>query len=509
MTTEGLTRLALSCAPFSLQQLADLIHDASGDPGRNKPVDQVRYLASYLSNKELRAATVLVERPYVDRHWMEEYAGYYATMLEPPAQKAVRLHFFAAKVTKNDFNAAIRELAEGRQDAAQQLQDAYIGYSVIRPLPSAPIGRTVLRPYSGDPRRCFAPAAMVSRVHLAGLSLTVQGLPFQQQDQGVGACATTAIWSALAKVMRNDGQRPPTPLAITKAATEHGVQTRAFPASGGLDLEQMASAIHLSGYQPHLFQVSNRFESFILALGCYLRSGIPVVVRVASGGGTHAMTLVGFRESETLGQDDTVIPLRKKYSLRARGVVRWYVHDDRLGPYARLGLERPDGESTLHNLRLEPLEAGFEHFEDDMSFLDALVPLYPKLRLTAEELVEFALDMLPPLFDLIGDHGAEHLYVEPRFDLGGNYVDAVYALPIATERKVAIVTSMLLSRYVGILSWFLGNEWICDIIYDTTDLRRDMSSAPPILGIIPRREAWLKSLETIRETWLGPRPVIA
>ncbi len=430
-------RLTLRCERFTRDKLAAVVGELSGASNVREPVDQVRYLALYLSGTELATRTMLVERPYVDRHWMEEYAGYYATMLAPPAQKTARLHFFAEELELDDILAVLRELATG---------------------------------------------------------------------------ATTALWSALAKVMRNDGQRHPTPLAITRAATEHGVQSRAFPASAGLDLEQMASAIHRTGYQPHVFQVSDQFESFILALGCYLRSGIPVVARVRSEQGDHAMTLAGFRHEDALGERDIMIrSQRPSYTLRARGIARWYVHDDRLGPYARLDFKEKSLEGsqevTWHELCFVPQEAGFEA----MRFVDALVPLYPKLRLTAEELIDFAFDMLPWMSYLAKTLEHEDgLHVEPRFALGGDYLAELHSKPIDAERKIAFVTTTLLSRYVGILSWFVGEEWICDVVHDTTDLRRDPLSEPPILGIIPRYAAWVNTLEQFRqEGLLGARPVIA
>ena len=356
---------------------------------------------------------------------------------------------------------------------------------------------------------------MANRVHLAGLALVIEGLPFQQQDQGVGACATTALWSALAKVMRTDGQRPPTPLAITAAATEQRVQARAFPAVAGLDLDQMAMAIHATGYQPHVFlQISGEAEIFVLALKCYLRSGIPVIVRVRIEGELHAMTLAGFRDCATLGTDDIAIHFGQRVQrvLRSRGVARWYVHDDRLGPYARIGFEQKEGKILHHRLQLLPLTDGFEDFQKTMTFSDALVPLYPKLRLTAEELVALACDILPRIAFLArmsdDEMSDDELYVEPRFWLGGDYLAELYNRPIAPERIIELATTMLLSRYVGILSWWRGDDWICDVVYDTTDVRRDMRSAPPILGIIPRDEGWLESIERLRGATLGPRPVI-
>lgn len=242
-------RLSLRCEPFG--KLVDCVRDASCTPSGSAalPCDQVRYLVSYLGHPEISAKTILVEDPYVDRHWLEEYSGYYATLLDPPRPKATRLHFFDEPWTLDEFKGHLAVAIEGGGE--NQISGHYLGFAVIRPLPAAPLGRTVLRTYRGVSERCFAPAAITHRVHLAGLTIELEGLPFQQQDQGVAACATTAVWSALTKVIRTDGGRAPTPFSVTVAATDHRVQARAFPALAGLDLDQMATAIHAFGYQPH------------------------------------------------------------------------------------------------------------------------------------------------------------------------------------------------------------------------------------------------------------------
>jgi hypothetical protein len=366
----------------------------------------------------------------------------------------------------------------------------------------------VLRPYHGNTQRCFAPAQLTHRVHLAGLTIELAGLPFQQQDQGVAACATTAVWSALTKVIRTDGGRAPTPFSVTEAATDHRVQARAFPATAGLDLDQMATAIHEFGYQPHVFQQAGEPDEFFLALKTYLRSGIPVIVRArVMDAELHALTLVGFRELPQapasaaldlqVGGDGT--------KLRSRGIERWYVHDDRLGAYARLGFIADDGERPTH-LKLLPTMEGFEHLEKPMVFADAIVPLYPKLRLTAEELVEFGIDLSPTVRFLA--NGEENLHVEPRFVLGGEYLHLVHSRPLDRGRIVAICTTLALSRYVGVISWFRGDEWLLDAVYDTTDLRRGDASRPPLLALIPRNAGWVASLEQLRPVRFGDGPSI-
>lgn len=231
-------------------------------------------------------------------------------------------------------------------------------------------------------------------------------------------------------------------------------------------------------------------------------------MRVGIGLETHALTFVGFREERDLGGDkDIQISINEKPRFRSRGVVRWYVHDDRLGPYARLGFGLDEaGRVSYDKIGLLPTEAGFEEFETEMVFSVALVPLYPKLRLTAEELVEFALNLLPTIVYL---SGSDNIYVEPRFCLGGDYLAGLQESPLETRRLVALSTRLVLSRYVGVLRWYVGEDWICHIVYDTTDLRRDSRAHPPILALIPKDSMWIERLETMRDIRFGPLPRIA
>ncbi|TMQ09586.1 MAG: hypothetical protein E6J91_29925 [Deltaproteobacteria bacterium] len=501
-------RLSLRCEPFD--RLEVCISEASCAPTGSsaKPGDQVRYLASYLRNPEVGANTIVVEHPYVDRHWLEEYAGYYATLLDPPRPKATRLHFFDASWTMDEFMAQLG-LAIDRGDS-NDIAKHYIGFSVIRPLAAAPLGRTVLRPYRRVAERCFAPAALTHRVHLAGLTIEVEGLPFQQQDQGVAACATTALWSALTKVIRTDGGRAPTPFAVTVAATDQHVQARAFPALGGLDLEQMASAIHAFGYQPHVFQRASEADDFVLSLKTYLRSGLPVIVRArVVDRDLHAFTLVGYRERSGEEDDagDLEIKIGDQTKLRARGVKRWYSHDDRFGAYARLGFVDDEGEQRHTCLRLLPTEPGFEHLETPMVFCDAIVPLYPKLRLTAEELIAYAIDLSPTVRFLARDE--VNLHVALQFILGGEYLSRLHKQAMDHDRIVQICTTLALSRYVGVISWYRGDHWALDAVYDTTDLRRGDVSRPPLLALVPLNPGWIAALEQIRSLRFGDGPLIA
>jgi hypothetical protein len=141
-----------------------------------------------------------------------------------------------------------------------------------------------------------------------------------------------------------------------------------------------------------------------------------------------------------------------------------------------------------------------------MTFLDAIVPLYPKLRLTAEELLEFSVDLFPPVRVLAGQR--DDVYAEPRFMLGGEYLRMLHDRPIDHGRIIQLCTSLALSRYVGVTTWMCGEEWILDAIYDTTDLRRGDASCTPLLALVPRDPDWLRRLEQFRPLRFGDRPVI-
>src|SRR6185436_2293593 len=92
---------------------------------------------------------------------------------------------------------------------------------------------------------------------LAGIPLRVRGVPFQQQEVAVGACATTAIWSALSSAARATGIRGPTPFEVTEAANRHRSVDRPYPAESGLDLGQIVPAIRGLGFVPYAIRAED------------------------------------------------------------------------------------------------------------------------------------------------------------------------------------------------------------------------------------------------------------
>lgn len=470
----------------TIASLGAEIARAAGLRGETMPA-QIRYLESYLTNEEVGARGLLIEEDYVDRHFLHEFVAYYATMLERPTAHCTRIHVFTEEVSETAIDGWIGCLATERAELQRQLAERYLGYIVVRPLPFAPVGRTLLRPYPKDGMgRCYEPASTVHHVHFLGLDLAIRVLPFQQQDQAVGACATTALWVSLSRVMKADGHRAVLPKDVTEAATRHVVNGRAIPAVAGLSDEQVDSAVRAFGYEPYRFSAEARdsWSLFQLALKCYVTSGIPVLLRVHADGasGCHALVVAGFREfADPMRQEEVKGLVRMSY----RPIERLYVHDDRLGPYARMALLKgEDGE--IPRLRFEPRSPGYEDLEDSLDIQGGCVPLYTKLRLTAEDLVLVLADFAPLVAALFRAPSS----VDLRFQLGGDYLAELATLVADRQRLKRALVCARLSRYVGrIRLRDPAGQWRLDIVCDTTDIYRATPLGHMLLMIVCADEA--------------------
>ena len=485
------SRLTIECRPFG--ELKDAIRTACGARDGHWSSPQFEYLASYLQRGDGRAKTMVIEKPYVDRHYLEEFGAYYFSSLRNGGATTTRIHFFDTEFDRQKLSGWVREASSGdpehRQNINDALDKAYIGFTTVRPLASAPFGRTILRPYRDKPTRSYIPAEGGHLVHLMGFELCARGLPFQQQEQAVGACATTAIWSAMSRVVRADGGRAPTPYAVTQAATRHYLRDRALPAVSGLELAQLTSAVHEFRYAPYVLKPANEYATFVLSLKSYLLSGVPAVLVIEDAKGEyHAVTASGYRlgDDEEPAEDIRVSFPDQGGELRSRGISRLYVHDDRFGPYVRMQLAPPadnDGDTTL--VRIGPA-AGDPAQGAGGAVCYALFPLYPKLRLTARELIGLGLDMMPVVRLLLSQEERQQLNAEVFFMHGGDYQRQLMSLGLDDPQRIErFVSEVSLPRYVGIVRFQLDDAALVDIVCDTTDIRREYPRHAPVLAVFP------------------------
>jgi hypothetical protein len=73
------SRLTIECRPFS--DLKDMLRTACGACDDHWSSPQLEYLESYLQRGDGRAKTMVIEKPYIDRHYLEEFSAYYFSSL--------------------------------------------------------------------------------------------------------------------------------------------------------------------------------------------------------------------------------------------------------------------------------------------------------------------------------------------------------------------------------------------------------------------------------------------
>jgi len=93
---------AYEVRPYSLEALVRLTAALSGQntPEEIRGKSQPAYLDEYFRHGGVK--TIVVERGYVDRDYLEDYAAYYVRCFEPYDRYCSRLHFSAPHSTRNN-----------------------------------------------------------------------------------------------------------------------------------------------------------------------------------------------------------------------------------------------------------------------------------------------------------------------------------------------------------------------------------------------------------------------
>lgn len=466
---QGRVRNRITVVPFGAASFVELIRAASrAAPTSRTVVAQVEYLARYC--KALGARTVVIEDHYIDRHYLDEFAFYYCRSLSPPENHVRRFHLFEQSFDEGALRRRIRDIAKGHT-VPSPIERAYRGFVSIRPIPAVPIGRTVLsRLDDGEPRDIWATGKQT--VHLANLELQVDGLAFQQQDLAVGACATAALWSALSRVTRMEHMRAPTPAEVSEAAGRHLLASgRVVPAAAGLTIQQLSEAVRGCGFAPEYVR-AERNEIFIATLHAYLLSGIPPVLILRGPLDGHAVTAVGFRA------EGAAHPLlQHTVQLRSARLTKLYIHDDRIGPYARcfpIPTAASDDWKESLVLKVEADCSKPTSTVETWVVVAALVPVYPKIRLSVRNLLTLAEAMAEVMESTVGGDRTQRLSVELFYRRSGEYLRGLGGEVDPTRAGDGLI-ELALPRWCGVVRWYFDETPIVEFVYDTTDVLRDSS----------------------------------
>jgi hypothetical protein len=445
------------------------------------PPTQIDYLGFYLDR--LGCKTVVIEGHYVDRDFVDDVALFYSRSLRGYPNYCQRLHFFSQGFAEDQWRALIRSANHGDLGGATEyLQERYLGFCVVRPLPGSLIGRTVLKtfgPTAADGSRREYGSIRDYVIHVAGFRLRVEGLAFQQQDQGVSACATAALWSAINKVAPMEGLPVATPASITQAASRYFLAGgRALP-SEGLTVDQICEATRSAGLAPVVVRGLALEQARAQVYG-YLTSGFAPVLALQPlnrGGDGHAVCGVGLKLGDVLPQHDPQIHFRDG----ATAVRAIYIHDDRLGPYAIADLT----SYTLITGDIVPaltIRWPGEPGEVETSILRALVvPVPTKLRLTVARMRGLAMAIGDGVGRLLPDLDRQ-VEINCRYRLSTDYLALAYGFGLSDDGAETLVGETVLSRYLGEIQISGPNGPLFDVLLDATETQAN----PSVLACVRR-----------------------
>jgi hypothetical protein len=461
----------------------------------DRALRQLRYVREYAG--ELGCKSLVVEQNYIDRDYMEDHSVFYSKSLYPYPNFCRRIHFFKEEVERvreqlqKIVEVGIRQGEERFRNTCRDFSDrVYLGFSVIKPLHGSPVGRTVLRCYPEIPqdaadssRRDFSGTRVYS-VHLLGVELSVRGLAFQQQDIGVSACATTAVWSALQKMRDHEDIAPVTPAQITALAAKYSLPFgRAMP-SEGLSIDQMCQAVQAVGVSPNVFRADHSSDTRGYLYSA-LKSGLAPVLILRKGNNYHAVTAVGMKIR--LPHEPVVVA--SLIDDRAGDLIALYVHDDRNGAYLRANLADASGTPTLSLPLRHPTEQA-----EAWAITHLLVPIHSKIRLSLAVLRELALWIAATMHQ-IREAIEKHLPTgfirdstiafESWIVRAPQYVESAFvgSQDLSPQRIWDFCERVSMARYLGVVrmkaSWFDT----MDVLIDTTSTAKN----PHILGIFTPR----------------------
>jgi hypothetical protein len=455
-----LSELLFTVLPFTAENLAIAFSNRLTPPATVREKMHYKYFSEYLgeTGDSLNAKTIVIENKYISKSYLMDYSSYYSTCFSDYDRFCKRVHFFSNEFSEERFIAALKHTTP---EDGNHIWDTYLGYIVIKPLPSLPIGATIVKTYAfTDDNKRFFPTVKEYTVNLFGKELSFQSLAFQEQDSVVGACASSALWSAFHKTSQLFQTPLPSPSDITKSAKNLFQNSgRTFPNSG-LDHYQIGSAIESVGLVSELRNGRNftgrgigYLKAFIYA---YNKMGLPVLLGITfPGNGSHLIAVTGYKEPNEISFERT-----SDISLKASKIERLYAHDDQVGPFSKLGFV-DDGK--IETSWLDPNDKT----KRKVAAFDSLfIPLHNKIRLTFENIYSKVawID-----FYFLKRFPTVEIYWDIYLQLSNEYKKEIHSSDLPEFLKLQLLTGPM-PKYIWVVKGIINEECVIELLFDATQI---------------------------------------
>ena len=498
--------LGSSSEPFEVElydpeRLSHLFHHAE----HNSPLTiqdkyHIRFFKDYFSENEgLNAKYVVVEKKYINRDYLHDYANYYALCYKDYLKVCTRLHFFTGDFgSKDEFEKSFKSIiVEGTSKNEVFWANNYLGFIVIKPTPYSVIGFTILKHYNfNNTKKPFDIDRIYwgikeYKIHIFGNEVKLSSLAFQEQDSALAACATIAIWCMLQRaaedyyvILKSPGE-----ITLDTGITDHQ-GNRLFP-NKGLIVPDMCRAITKNGLvtevrHTHDFE-EGEFNQYLRKLiNAYSPIKIPILLglKVPINGDYygHAVAICAHRMNSSSSTNNknflqkifkNVYESEPKINWEASKINKFYAHDDQWGPFSNI--EFAPNDTLITNW------TRFSEKHEPCLPVAVIIPVYPKIRISYDDIETIILG-----FDKILMTALEHEINGPvTWDIQ-IFLSEEYKSKFKTQDDILDdtdeedkvfqfkVLTLNLPKYIWIATIRINNIIVIEFLFDATGLAQSM-----------------------------------
>lgn len=504
--------------PYSIDVVAACINNFTDTPiSIIKRKAFINYLDSYLAPWKAKGdknISFLIENDYIDFSFLQDYSNYYVKCFNQYPRNCIRLHFFSLDETQL---GKIYDYSKKKDDNCLEIiKTNYLGFIVIRPIPSTFIARACLKKYETEntPKHCLISKKILS--HILGIQLFVDTIPFIEQDKVLSVCATSALWSFFNAHKQIDYHRIPSPYEITSLAINNDDSKSIVLLNEGLTIQMMCNCIKSYGLVPLNYELHKEAPLFFYELiHVMVSSGYPVIIGLSVYSnkptdndeknkqifeGLHAVVALGDETSNALH----FVATEGKIKTFAQNISKLYIHDDRIGPYAKIQYE--DNSWKLELLKTtSSVQPKTEYYVPS----EIVIGIYQKIRLPFATIWNFTFYLNNDLLNLINKHENtpeevinlfESLVWDFKFEECSSLKNRIRFSDISNDEKEKVM-NLSLPLYCWIIKAYFTNQMELgfEIIIDATDI----SQGNFIIDIIYYDEMFFNILQDLKQYYLA------
>ncbi len=302
------------------------------------PYYDIPFLNALFVLEQNGCTDVIIEKDYINKDYLDEFSFFYSTTFKTYGRFCTRLHFFKGNLIKSfGISGGSGKIEDFTMVDRNTLQNAYLGFIVIRPIEKNKLGRTIIQPYIKNDNEEFVLSQTSCEVNLHGINLTAKGMPFIQQDTQAGVCASASQWMLVRYAHEKFGFKQYTLPSITALANRFLNVSRPFPATKGLNICQIVSSLIQMDFAPIVYDrvpgfSGAKLEELKEIVYHYLESELPVILIINA---SHVCLVIGHDFRPQIKPRKTSKCIKKNLDY----IHHLIVHDDELGPYLRMPIE--------------------------------------------------------------------------------------------------------------------------------------------------------------------------